>query len=114
MVVLGPGGSSAVGSSVGASRGSCGGLAFSGGSSALGSSMGASWGPCEDPTALCTTESASWAGGGKAKGGGEIRGFIVFGSCWRLEEMFGSGKIGCCDGFGGFSFGNGRVCCSLW
>ena len=27
--------------------------------------------------------------------------------------MFGSGKIGCCDGFGGSSFGNGGACCSL-
>ena len=25
----------------------------------------------------------------------------------------GSGKIGCCDGFGGFSFGNGGGCCSF-
>ena len=43
--------------------------------------MEASWGSWEDATALCTSEGASWAGGGgKAKDGGGIGGSRVSGS----------------------------------
>ena len=71
---MGPGGSSTLGSSVGASQGSCGGAAkiassLSGGSSALDSSVGASQGSGGDPSSFCT-ESASWVGCG-AIGGSE-------------------------------------------
>ena len=111
---MGPGGSSAVGSSEGASRGSCGGSWSSGGSSALGSSVGASWGSGEDATTLFTSTGASWACGGKAKDGERVAASVGSVTGLRLDELSGRGKIGPSEGFGGLSFGGVSCALLLW
>ena len=70
--------------SAGASRGSCGQSSAFGGSSALGSSVGASWGSVEESTSFFSSMGASWEGGDEAAGSGRESGLLGEGFGWEF------------------------------